>query len=97
MPAAHSTPHSASTPNVAMQPGFPSTHAAHAIAQVHAQFSYWRIDLSEHAMGLEAHHASLFNANVAVSQSKNKIADMEQKVIVFRNSHVSEATPSQAN
>lgn len=36
-----------------------------AIAQTHAQFSqfsHWTLDLSEHAMGLEAHGASLYNA-----------------------------------
>ena len=32
-----------------------------ALALVHAQSSLWTVDLSQHAVGLEAHHSSLYN------------------------------------
>ena len=44
-----------------------------ALAEVHAQFRSWTVDLSEHAVGLELHHTSLCNASVAVGQARTQL------------------------
>ena len=55
-----------------------------ALALVHAQFSPWTVDFSEHAVGLESHHILLFNANVAVGKLQNKILVMDKETILLR-------------
>ena len=65
-----------------------------AISLIRAQFSLWTVDLSEHAVGLESHHASLYNANVAVGKLQNKILDMDKEIILLRNACVIASTLS---
>ena len=49
-----------------------------ALSLVHAQVSPWTVDFSDHAVGLESHHTSLYNANVAAGKLQNKILDMDR-------------------
>ena len=43
-----------------------------ALALVHAQFGLWTVDLSKHAVGLEAHHSSLYNAILRLASCRTR-------------------------
>lgn len=65
-----------------------------ALALVHSQFSLWTVDLSQHAVGLEAHHSSLYNANLAVGKLQNKILDMDKEIKLLRSTRTMVNAPT---
>ena len=55
----------------------------HGLALVHAQFSLWTVDFSEHAVGFELHQIFLYNANAAAGKLQHKILDMDKEIILL--------------
>ena len=48
-----------------------------SLREVESQFDRWAGDLAGHALQLEQHHASLYNAAVAVQRIEGKLAEVE--------------------